>query len=256
MQTSRFRRIAGVLLTVTSLSVIGVGCSSDEDNSDGERTIRGQIDGQNVRVDLPTAGTLQGLAVWFHGQSGTVDTRMNEDWLNALRAQGWAVASGDLGGDAWGNQDAITAASALTEWATDQAGVPVRLLVAGSMGALTSLNALTHGAIAADCWYGTMPVLDQSTVGNVPESSDQLRKAFGGSIPGEFTPAESSLPPLRYRVLASPEDTWVPKTSNADLLADLVPETANVTTLEVSGEHGDPSHFDADDLAAFAGECI
>jgi hypothetical protein len=245
----------GVAACAAPVVMIAGAFTGSDDNSDGARTHRAEINGQNVRVDDPISGDVNGVAVWFHGQGGRVDTRMNEDWLNSLREQGWAVASGDLAGESWGNQAGIDAAGDLTRWAEEETGKPVRLLIAGSMGGLTSLNALAQGVVTAPCWYGTMPVLDQTTVGNVPNADAQIREAFGGEVPLRFIPTEVALPEMRYRVLASPGDTWVPKEANADRLAEIMPNGAVLTEQTVVGEHGDSSHFSATDLTQFAAGC-
>lgn len=250
------------LLAVLALAV-GAACGfalatrRSYEGSDGALTIRASLGDQSVRLDLPTGGHVQHLAIWFHGQGGDVDTRMNQPWLNGLRGEGWAVASGDLAGNAWGNRAATDDAADLSEWAQKRSGQPVSLIVAGSMGALASLTAMEHGWLTPRCWYGTMPVLDLTTVARVPSADAQIRAAYDGPPPVADSPALSAspLPAIAYRVLASPQDTWVPKSSNADRLADRLPTKATLTSRAVSGEHGDPSHFDARDLQQFASRC-
>lgn len=245
----------GVAACAAPVVMIAAGFMGSHDNSDGDRTHRTEINGQNLRLDDPISGDVNGVAVWFHGQGGRADTRMNEDWLNSLREQGWAVASGDLAGESWGNQAGVDAVGDLVRWAEEETGNPVKLLVAGSMGGLTSLNALAQGEVSAQCWYGTMPVLDQTTVGNVPDADSQINAAFNGSVPVQFIPTEAELPVMQYRVVASPGDTWVPKAKNADRLAEVVPSGAVLSDLSVNGEHGDASHFSAADLTQFAAGC-
>jgi hypothetical protein len=60
----------------------------------------------------------------------------------------------------------------------------------------------------------------------------------------------------RYRMVTSPEDTWVRESQNTGPLATgLESRGADVTVLTVHGTHDDPSHFDVDDLLAFAPSC-
>lgn len=245
------RRISAVFLTVASVAALSA-CGAGP-NMDGDLTITDQVNGQNVRVDLPKGGEpAEALAIWFHGQNGDVNSRMNEDWLNALRDAGWAVAAGDLAGNAWGNSEATAAARDLQAWAEESSGATTRLLVAGSMGGITSLNALDAGAVDASCWYGIMPVVDPGAVEKVSNSREQIAAAWGDESPGIPT----GLPAIRYRVLASPDDELVPKPDNADIIADIVPEGTEVAEVTVSGPHGDPSHFDPADLASFASTCL
>lgn len=242
------------LALVAAAVLVLAGCSSAPKNADGDKTVTATLDGQHVRVDLP-AGKVQGLAVWFHGQGGSADTRMNEAWLNALRVQGWAVASSDFHGNAWGNAAAVSDTKGLIAWASEQSGAPTKkMFVAGSMGGLNSLTYLASGGDAPKCWYGTMPVVDVTTVGNVPDAAEQISAAYGGAAP---KPVDlTKLPAIRYRVAASPEDTWVPAAKNADALAASLKKSAReVSMLTVRGEHGDPSHFNERDLVDFAKGC-
>ena len=60
----------------------------------------------------------------------------------------------------------------------------------------------------------------------------------------------------RYRMVASPGDTWVRESENSGrLAAGLQARGADATVFRVHGTHDDPSHFDVDDLLAFAASC-
>lgn len=246
-------------LVIGSLSA--AGCTSPTvASADGARTVYATLDGERVRLDLPLDGREPaGLALWFHGQGGDENFRMNGPWLNALRREGWAVAAGNLHGSSWGSPPAVQDAARLLAWAEKETGKKATLFVAGSMGAAVSINAMTGGLPAPKCWYGTMPVVDLDAVKAVPESSAQIREAWGGSVPSAMNPVNrlSMLPiSTTYRVLASPQDKWVPKVDNADVLVrDLKRTGAVVSALSVTGPHGDPSHFQDADLARFAAGC-
>lgn len=249
----------GGILVAAVIAVAASGCSVTRTNADADFTIRETVAGQAMRIDL-APGKPKGLAIWFHGQGGTADTRMNEAWLNELRVAGWAVASADFHGNAWGNPDAVADVAALTKWASEKSGKDATLYVAGSMGGLTSLNSMAQGGHTPKCWYGTMPVVDQSSVSNVPDADKQIREAFGSaSVPQASIPARNlgSLPSAKYRILSSPDDTWVPAAANADVLTHALKVAGReVSTLAVRGEHGDPSHFNGADLVTFARDCL
>lgn len=170
------------------------------------------------------------------------------------RDNGWAVASADFHGSQWGNRVAVKDTARLVLWATQTTGITPTLWIAGSMGAATSLNTLLHSEVPKPrCWYGTQPVVDLATVGNVAGSSVEIGRAYTGEVPPKWNPALNiaALPPITYRVLASPQDTRVPAALNGDRLTAL-PAT---TYQAVSGEHGDPSHFNSTDLLTFAQGC-
>lgn len=196
------------------------------------------------------------MAIWFHGQGGDADTRMGEEWLSALLDEGWYVASGDLGGNTWGNADGVQASRELVAWAERESGFEVGLFVAGSMGGLASLALVAESDVP--CWYGTMPVTDMSTVSNVPDADAQIAEAWPGSVPVSPMDYVDSLPAsTRFHVLASEGDTWVPAAVNGFALADsLEARGVDVSRAFAVGEHGDVSHFDADDLTLFAESCL
>ncbi|WP_369138930.1 alpha/beta hydrolase family protein [Modestobacter versicolor] len=224
-----------------------------------ERTVTDVLAGQRVRLDPPTSGRTVGVALWFHGQTGDVDSYMGSAWLDAIRARGWAVASSDLHGNAWGSPAAVRDARELARWAARQARAEVRLLVAGSMGGATSLNALLDGAVSAPCWYGTEVVVDLGAVSAVPGATAELLDVYGGPPPARSNPARrlAGLPAsMRWFVVTSPDDTWVPAAAHGDVLvAALRAQGASVGTAVASGEHGDLSYFRPEDLVAFADRC-
>lgn len=232
-------------------------------NADGERTIYADVNGDLVRLDLPLSGPIQRVAVWFHGQGGNRDTRMNTPWLNVLRDNGWAIASADFGpgGTGWGNKTTVDDAVGLVKWATETAGgITPTLWVAGSMGAATSLNALIHtNAARPRCWYGSMPVIDLTSVGGVPGATDQVSIAWRGAVPPDWNPANNiaRLPrDITYRIVASPQDTQVPATANGQrLYTEMQHAGFTVSYLDAVGEHGDDSHTSGPDLRAFAQGC-
>lgn len=222
--------------------------------------IYGRVKAQDVRLSMPPTHDPQGIAVYFHGQNGGVDNRMDEPWLQALVRSGWVVASSDFHTDSWGNEASTRDTTNLIAWAEEQTGnAPVRLYVSGSMGGTVSLNAMTHAGLAPPCWYGVKPAVDLTTMGNVPGANRIIREAFGGDVPDDRNPVNTidQLPTsTRYRMVTSPGDTWVRESENTGpLAAGLEARGADVSVLTVHGAHDDPSHFDVDDLLAFASAC-
>jgi hypothetical protein len=103
------------------------------------------------------------------------------------------------------------------------------------------------------------PAVDLTKMDAVPGADRIIREAFGGDVPYDRNPVNtiSSMPTqTRYRVVTSPEDTWVRESENATRLASGLEERgADVSVLLVHGTHDDPSHFDAEDLVNFADAC-
>ena len=217
-------------------------------------------DNQNVRLSMPPTDQPEGIAIFFHGQNGHVDNRMDDPWLQALVRSGWIVAASDFHTDSWGNEASTKDTRQLVQWAEEESGgVPVRLFISGSMGGAVSLNAMANGVKAPACWYGVKPAVDLREMDNVPGAKRIIREAFGGAVPADRNPVENidALPTdTRYRFVASPQDSWVVKSKNTDpMVAGLRARGADVSLLQARGTHDDASHWNAQDLVKFAQSC-
>jgi hypothetical protein len=251
----RFRPLAPI---IAALLVLATATATAEAPTGS--VIYGRIKAQDVRLSMPPTREPKGIAIYFHGQNGGVDNRMDEPWLQALVRAGWVVASSDFHTDSWGNEASTEDTTNLISWAEEQTrGLPVRLYVSGSMGGTVSLNAMTHAGLVPPCWYGVKPAVDLTKMGNVPGAVRIIKEAFGGAVPPDRNPVTTidELPTAtRYRMVTSPEDTWVRESDNADKLASgLQARGADASVLQVHGTHDDPSHFDVDDLLTFAASC-
>jgi hypothetical protein len=223
--------------------------------------VYGRVQAQDVRLSMPPTHEPKGIAVFFHGQNGGVDNRMDEPWLQALVRSGWVVASSDFHTDSWGNEASTEDTENLIAWATKETdGLPVRLYISGSMGGAVSINSMVHGTDPEPpCWYGVKPALDLTKMQNVPGGTRIIKEAFGGAVPDDRNPVNAidKLPTsTRYRFVTSPEDTWVTEADNTGVLAaGLQARGAEVSVFTVHGTHDDPSHFDNQDLLTFAASC-
>ena len=248
-------RLLGVM--VCALLVALLSCAPS-----GERagtTVRSELAGESVRLTLPT-GDPKGLVVWFHGQGGNVNDRIDGPFLSALRRDGWAIASSNFHAQSWGNPASTQDAQLLLEWAEEHTGMRPSLWVSGSMGGAVSLNAMLHGVPPPPCWYGVKPAIALTRMQAVPGAPGFIRTAFGGPVPPERDPAANlhTLPvETRYRVVSSKQDRWLDYEENAGpLVRTLARRGADVSELSVQGHHDDPSHWNAGDLVGFANSCL
>lgn len=251
----RFRPVAVVLALFV---VIATAASTGEQSG---TVIYGNFDAQDVRLSLPATDHPKGVAIWFHGQTGGVDNRMDEPWLQSLVRSGWIVASSDFHTASWGNEASTEDTRKLIAWAEKETGEPVRLFVSGSMGATVSLNAMTHGIAAPACWYGVKPAIDVTRMSKVPAANRIIAEAYAGApVPVDRNPATSmnklSLD-TRYRMVASYGDVWVVRDENTDeLMRNIENRGGDASVLTVTGIHDDPSHFNSHDLDDFAATCV
>ena len=251
----RFRPLAPVIAVLLVLATATATAEAPTGS-----VIYGRLKAQDVRLSMPPTEKPHGIAIYFHGQNGGVDNRMDEPWLQSLVRAGWIVASSDFHTDSWGNEASTEDTTNLIAWAQEQTdGAPIKLYVSGSMGGTVSLNAMVHAGLAPPCWYGVKPAVDLTKMGNVPGANRIIREAFGGDVPPDRNPVNviDAMPTsTRYRMVTSPGDVWVRTSENADRLADgLRARGADVSVLTVQGTHDDPSHFDINDLLAFAESC-
>ena len=169
------------------------------------------------------------------------------------------IASSDFHETAWGNEASTDDTRRLIAWAEQETGLEVGLWVAGSMGGAVSLNALNFDVPAPPCWYGVKPAISLTEMEHVPGGRKFIASAYAGSAPAERDPVRNldSLPlDVRYRVVASKDDSWVRYDQNSERLIEaLIARGADVSLLPARGLHMDPSHWNAPDLVSFAEDC-
>lgn len=251
----RFRPLA---LVVALIMVLATATATAEAPT-GD-VLYDEFRGQDVRLSIPPTVDPKGVAIFFHGQTGGVDNRMDEPWLQGLMRSGWIVASSDFHTASWGNEASTQDTKDLIKWAEEQTGEPVRLFVSGSMGGTVSLNAMLHGVEAPACWYGVKPAVDPTKMDAVPGAKRIIAEAYDNQpVPDDRNPAkniERFSTDTRYRFVASRADQWVRFDENTGpMVASLEARGADVSLLEVYGTHDDPSHFNVNDLVDFAGGC-
>lgn len=262
---ARSHRVLGHLLRFRPLAVLFalvmvLGTATATAEAPTGEVLRGKLKAQDVRLSMPPTADPKGVAIFFHGQTGGVDNRMDEPWLQGLVRSGWIVASSDFHTASWGNEISTEDTRLLAEWATEQTGEPVKMFVSGSMGATVSLNAMLHGVEAPGCWYGVKPAIDPTRMDAVPGAKRIIAEAYDNQpIPADRNPAlnlDSFSTDTRYRLVASVNDEWVRYEENTGLFAERMEEGgADVSILPVTGTHDDPLHFNVRDLIDFANTC-
>lgn len=254
------------LRLVKTAAVLGfvflvVGFTTVDTGEQPGSVVRSHLAGEAVRLSLPSGdGEPKGIALWFHGQGGGANHRVESPWLEALRRDGWVIASSDFHESSWGNEASTDDTRRLIDWAEGQTGLDVELWVSGSMGGAVSLNALNFGVEPPPCWYGVKPAISLTQMDLVPGGRKFIASAYDGTVPTERDPIRNlaSLPPeTRYRVVASKDDHWVLYDQNSEQLIDtLVERGIDVSLLPARGLHEDESHWNARDLIEFADSCL
>lgn len=202
------------------------------------------------------------LAVYLHGRNGTADDRAGTPWLTDLNDAGWVVAGGQLHDNHWGGPGSVAGLAELFAAADRFTTAPVVLLIGGSMGALAALNWIRFGDRPVGGAYLVQPCCSLSDCRDDADHRAEIDAAYTGGDLHRWDPlladaAEFSAG-VRYRFVSSADDRLIRADAHAARLADRLAPIGprENSTLRVSGDHGDPSHFDPADLVAFAGRCL
>ncbi len=242
--------------TVTgSAGPLGATVARDE-----ARVVRATLNGESARIALPAEGKPKGLAIWFHGQGGSVDSKAENPFLVSLYDDGWAVATSSYHSASWGNAASTDDTRRLIEWAQQQSGIPATLWVSGSMGGAVSLNAMNFGVNPPACWYGVHPAISLDHMSTVPGAPGYIHSAYQGKPPLGRDPVHNvaRLPAdVDYRVIGSQEDPLVRFGQNvAPLVRGLRDRGVDVSLRIATGGHVNASHWNSEDLLTFANSCL
>jgi hypothetical protein len=208
------------------------------------------------------------LVVLNHGAGETYDQCLREPSkqgvLEALLADRCIVAASDAHGDNWGSPAAEDDLAALIGYAKCRYRVSAVVGWGQSMGALAVLLSQHDGAVRWDGLYLVAPVCSLRAAydrGFAPGILAAYGVASYGAIPPDRDPAAlawDAAGRTRFRIVASPGDTFVPPGRHADVLLRLVRPYAIEAGVEgATGEHGDPSHYAgrAGDVVGFVRRC-
>ena len=204
----------------------------------------------------------RGVLIYHHGAGEDlddfVDRQSSESLVGRALDAGWAVAASHAHGDHWGSQASVDANAALWEAVEEVLDVDAVVLLAHSMGGLSSLSCIVAGCVPdVDGWIGVYPLVDQRTMARSSIAAAALpaiTAAFGGMPPASLIPIEhvDALADVPMLMWASPQDQVVVMDDNAAELARQVEAAGGAADLRVAhGDHGHPSHFDLEAIVDF-----
>jgi hypothetical protein len=217
------------------------------------------------------------VIMYAHGmgedQTGLLTDSLKATVVTALLNAGYILAGTNAHGANWGNQAGVNDYAALDQYLRLNYNVSNVCIWSQSMGGCAGLLALAQNKVRGVVgWLGTYPVCSLSAAytgtGNA-NFSTSITTAFGITGSGIYTYTNQTYGndpliknaiafrnvPMRF--YASPSDTYVLKSANTDLLHALVVGSCRESTIVVcTGDHGDPSHFDATSYTAFFARCF
>jgi len=215
-----------------------------------------ELDGEAATVLVPEHPNGR-LVVYAHGYDGRADAVLSEDRFGGLAAglvaEGYAVASSDAAGNAWGDDASVEAYAELAATATAGTGATDVFLVAESMGGLAAARLVGERRIEGlRAYAGIYPLCDLSSV--YDDFRESVDAAYGSAVPqalAGLSPValDGAVPVLFW---ASPDDVTVVKERNADVCAaQVVADGGSAVVVETDGRHLDPSNFDLPGLLGF-----
>lgn len=171
--------------------------------------------------------------------------------VNTLYAHGFALASMDAEGTAWGSDTSLADYLTFIRYLR-RVGLTNIYVLCQSMGGLDALR--LAGRVRIRAWAGIYPLANLSSIdaGSRPAIESTLGDAFARYWQ-TLSPAPIRFPAgLRVILWSSYGDTVVPRAENTDVIAAAARrEGARVRVVTTTGNHGDPSNFEPATLVRF-----
>lgn len=268
-----FFKTIGIVLLATgcnNLKNIPEGCTLKIDNCNRKDPI------ELFMVLYPPnyIGNPAPLCLYHGGMGETCNApkmdMLKDDLIQDILNAGYIVASSSAHGNNWGNSASLTDYILLHEYVSHCHRITRTVLLSQSMGGCSGLLTLANRPFEIKGWAGIYPICNLRSYyyGDNEKLKSSLSEAYGISESGDdysvktigndplLVPSESYAE-VRMRFYASDEDTVVPKSSNTDLMHEKVkPFALESHVVDCRGDHGDPSHFQSDDLLAFFDRCL
>lgn len=244
------RRI-GVVIVLAAL-LAATGCTSVDDDLSRSRVVVGGEDALSV-VDPDV--TTRGVVVYFHGldedESILDKDDPHRDLVRELADAGYAVVASRAGGNAFGNTASQTDYAELASWAADRYRVSDIFFLAESMGTIAAVNLMAKDPDLQP--RGLAAIGPALSFGQAP---DDYRTAIADANPdpAQVDPMKLPVEALRgsnIRFFVSPDDTLVPTSTNADAFRVRFGSVADISIVECTGPHLDPSCLQGEDVVAW-----
>jgi hypothetical protein len=203
------------------------------------------------------------LIVYTHGvgedEFAPVMDALKQANIQALLATNCIIISHLAHGNNWGNLASQSDYTNAVAWASTQAIITNTMILSQSMGGLDGLDLMARFTNFSR-WYGIYPVcnLGWMYTNNGGGFQTQITNAFGFTTAGGFAAATVNCDPMtfatnlyggkRYRVTSSLSDTVVDATNNSIAFTNLVKWSTRLVT---TGNHGDASNFNTNDMLSF-----
>lgn len=227
--------------------------------------------GQNMRITAPVGYDSRKpspLVLYCHGSGESETAGSTGSYLravqNTLTAAGFIFAASAQHGSNWGNDAALADVVNLYKYVRGRFPLNGQVVIMGaSMGAMSAMLTVAGRAIPLSAGVFMMPAMNLRAMYDAGTYKGTISTAYGIASDGSDYAAKtaghdpalmpgSAFRGLPVRFYASPGDTVVAKTLNADVLAaKIAPYAAEATVITTTGDHGDGSNYQPDDVLTF-----
>jgi pimeloyl-ACP methyl ester carboxylesterase len=245
------------LTVVLAVAVAVVAACSDQTRtreSSPYEYFRVTVDGQETLGVSEKEVMVRGVVLFFHGMDTNEFAPTSDNLHKGFTAQlvnaNFAVVSTNAGGNAFGDSASqqnylYLAATAAQHYKTENV-----FFVAESMGAVAAVNLLT--SIQTHRFRGLAainPVLDLASL--APPYASIIAQVYANESMDSVNPMK--LPPSavegkKLRFYVSRDDRVVPADANALAFRERFGHVADISIVDCSGPHGDPSCFQGSDI--------
>lgn len=234
------------------------------------------IDGDDAIIYVPldydeTAGAPFLLIAHGTGVDETwIDNAVLLDKVQVALERGYIVGMSNAAGSSWGNQASVQAVVAFHSYVQTNYKV-LRTVGNGiSAGAPVMMNVIASKRLPGVTGVElTVPVWSLQAAHDGDDGGTDFSFQIDTAYDNDFPAAAAGYDPisvdqnlfqywrkLRVRVVLSDDDTVIPRTAHGDLIAPrLDGYVRSLVVAEATGEHGDPSQFDAEESVDFYDTC-
>ncbi|MBD0860229.1 alpha/beta hydrolase [Gordonia sp. zg691] len=245
----------GTLVATLLMLLFPASLTACAPTGDGLTRTEAMVNGQNTLSIWDADRATRGVVVFFHGldrdESILELDEPHRALVRALCDAGYVVVAGRAGGNAYGNSESQRDYAELAIRAADQHRVSDVFFLGESMGTVAAVNLM---AKRPDLRPRGLAAIGPALNFDAAEGDYRTSLAGVNSDPAGTDPMKlpvESLAGQNFRFYVSPGDTLVPTSTNATEFRARFGAAANVSLVECSGAHLDPSCINGEDVVSW-----
>ncbi|MGA7257344.1 MAG: hypothetical protein WCF17_09065 [Terracidiphilus sp.] len=229
------------------------------------------VNGVSTWAVLPSSYSAQRTNFWIiynHGFGQTIASILQNnpqsEFVGALAAAGFVVVASEYRDPScWGNESCAEDIANLEDhWRSRLNLAPKPFVIGESMGGIVTWNAISHGTLTPQAAVGIYPVCNLAAMYEHPTFDPSIQSAYGITSEDGYAAATEGYDPMLtpasdfsgfpIAMWASNSDDVVKRSLNENPFASAIRAAGGTVTIHTStGNHGDPSNFDAPSVISF-----